>query len=162
MRNWPAFTLLPFALLSLLLAGAPARCAAEPEAAFDHFRDTVHARIEAQKRVIEQDPGNAQAHFQLGLSYMALGRHREEIAAYEEAVRLKPDFADAYYNLGAAWDLLGDGERAKLNIRRALHWYTALRNHPASRRTLRELRRLENKYRQEPDETMEAPREKDR
>ena len=159
MRNKPALILL---LFTLHFPGAPTPSGAQPEAAFDHFRNTINARIEAEKRVIEQNPEDPQAHFKLGLSYMALGRHREEIAAYEEAVRLKPDFADAYYNLGAAWDLLGDGERALRNTRRALHWYTARRNHPASRRALRELRRLGNKYPQESAGAMEGQKEEDR
>ncbi|MBI5664027.1 MAG: tetratricopeptide repeat protein, partial [Nitrospirae bacterium] len=30
------------------------------------------------------------------------GLHRESIEAYKESIRLKPDFPDAYYNLGLA------------------------------------------------------------
>ncbi len=115
---------------------------------FDLF---TGGEIKKRLKAVQDNPDDPEAHFQLGLSYMALGRHQEEIAAYEEAVRLKPDFADAYYNLGAAWDILGDGEQAVRQTRRALFWYNAHRNHGGSRKALRELRRLENKYLKDTD-----------
>jgi len=133
-------------LILFFLATLVAPASAEGDKTFDQFRDAIHARIAEQRAAIEKNPEDWEAHFQLGLSYMALGRHQEEIAAYEEAVRLKQDFADAYYNLGAAWDILGDGEQAVRQTRRALFWYNAHRNHGGSRKALRELRRLENKY----------------
>jgi tetratricopeptide (TPR) repeat protein len=144
MRNRPTLILLVFLLF---VAVCPALSSGAPDAAFDHFRSTLHARIAEQKLDIEKNPEDPQAHFQLGLSYMALGRHHEEIAAYEEAIRLKPDFADAHYNLGAAWDLLGEGKKAVRHTQQALFWYNAHRNHRGSRTALRELRRLKMKYR---------------
>ncbi len=140
--------LMPGLILILFFLATPVAHAAPAggDKTFDQFRSAIHARIAEQQAAIEKNPDDWEAHFQLGLSYMALGRHKEEIAAYEEAVRLKPDFADAYYNLGSAWDILGDGEQAVRETRRALFWYNAHRDHRGSRKALRELRRLENKY----------------
>ena len=39
-----------------------------------------------------------------GAAKAALGRYDDALADYDEAVRLKPDYAYAYYNRGAAND----------------------------------------------------------
>jgi tetratricopeptide (TPR) repeat protein len=36
-------------------------------------------------------------------SYGELGLHNEAIKAYEQAIRIKTDFAEAHYNLGEAY-----------------------------------------------------------
>ena len=36
----------------------------------------------------------------LGAIYAGLSRHKEAIASYNKAINLKPDYAEAYYNLG--------------------------------------------------------------
>ena len=46
------------------------------------------------RRWTQAEPGNAFAWFNLGVAYGKLGRHREAIEAYREALRLKPDYAD--------------------------------------------------------------------
>jgi tetratricopeptide (TPR) repeat protein len=40
--------------------------------------------------------------------YTELGRYQEEVEAYKQAIRLKPDDADAHYNLGLAYLGLDD------------------------------------------------------
>ena len=47
------------------------------------------------RRWTQAEPGNDFAWFSLGVAYGKLGRHREAIEAYREALRLKPD--DAVY-----------------------------------------------------------------
>jgi len=51
-------------------------------------------------RVIELDPKNSQAHFQLGLTYMALKNSPKAIDAYQKVIKLDSKFPDAYFNLG--------------------------------------------------------------
>ena len=54
--------------------------------------------------------GNYVAHNNLGVALASQGRVDEAIAQYSEAVRLKPDFAEAYYDLG-----LGLASQGKVN-----------------------------------------------
>ena len=48
------------------------------------------------RRWTQAEPGNDSAWFSLGIAYRNLDRHREAIQAYLEALRLKPDHADAW------------------------------------------------------------------
>ena len=116
------------------------------ELGFKQYRENVWQQIEEIKAVLEKDPSDAKTHFQLGLSYMALGRHEEEIAAYLEAVRLEPDFAEAHYNLAQAYDLLEDGVHSIRHMLRARQIYSAHRNHRGIKTAQRHLRTLYDKY----------------
>lgn len=48
-----------------------------------------------------QDSG--EAHYRLGKAYDALGRNREAISAYKQAIHIKPQFAEAQYRLGVSY-----------------------------------------------------------
>jgi tetratricopeptide (TPR) repeat protein len=39
----------------------------------------------------------------MGDAYNGLGKYQEAIDAYKEAIKIKPDFHEAYYNKGAAY-----------------------------------------------------------
>ena len=41
------------------------------------------------------------------MAYDNLGRYQDALAAYQQAIRLKPDRAEAYYNLGVTYGDLG-------------------------------------------------------
>ncbi len=125
--------------------------AAGEESGFRQYRENVLQQIEEMKAALEMDPSDARAHFQLGLSYMALGRHREEIAEYLEAVRLEPDFADAHFNLSLAYDLLADGTLALRHMLRARQLYSADRNHRGVRTSERYVRTFNSKYNRQPE-----------
>jgi tetratricopeptide (TPR) repeat protein len=49
--------------------------------------------------VLEQQPGNAKAWNYLGWIYFILGRDEKARQAYERALRIRPDYADALFNL---------------------------------------------------------------
>ncbi len=51
-------------------------------------------------QAVELDPKSVQAHFQLGLAYMALKNAPKAIDAYQKVIELEPTFSDAYFNLG--------------------------------------------------------------
>lgn len=116
------------------------------ELGFQQYRENVLKRVDEYKEALKKDPSNANIHFQLGLSYMALGRHEREIAKYLDAIRLKPDFADAHYNLARSYDLLGDGVRSIRHMLRARQIYSAHGNHRGIRTSQRQLRTLYDKY----------------
>ena len=59
---------------------------------FDQFRQLKIREIEDQLRLIQEDPLDAIEYFNLGLAYMAMGRHMKEIDS---------NYARAHFNL--AW-----------------------------------------------------------
>jgi predicted O-linked N-acetylglucosamine transferase (SPINDLY family) len=76
---------------------------------------------------LAQSPGNsatmaAQAAnlFSAGVAHHQAGRLAEAIAAYTEAIRIKPDHAEAYGNLGVAFNNLGKFEEALAAYRQAI------------------------------------------
>ncbi|MFZ3064542.1 MAG: tetratricopeptide repeat protein [Nitrospirota bacterium] len=55
---------------------------------------------------IEDYKKTAEYWFYLGYSYGEAGLYKEAIEAYKQAIRIKPDLAEAHYNLGYAYDSL--------------------------------------------------------
>jgi tetratricopeptide (TPR) repeat protein len=59
---------------------------------------------ENYRNAIRLDPYNAaDAHYALGLVYRDWGRADEEIQAYKQAIKLKPDYVSAYERLGSRY-----------------------------------------------------------
>jgi tetratricopeptide (TPR) repeat protein len=52
------------------------------------------------------------AHYNLGIDYGNLDRHQDAAAAYEDAIRLNPNHAEAHYNLGITYSKLGQYPQA--------------------------------------------------
>jgi tetratricopeptide (TPR) repeat protein len=52
--------------------------------------------------ILRAHPGNAEAHNNLGVMLASIGRHSEALEHFRAAVRLKPDYEDALYNLKLA------------------------------------------------------------
>lgn len=68
---------------------------------------TAFARCE--KAVIPMD---AKLEYNNALDMYKLGKYEEAIACFRTAIRLYPDFIDAYYNLGSILDYLNQGDEA--------------------------------------------------
>ena len=47
---------------------------------------------------------------------MKLGQHKEAIADYDETIRLKPQFAAAYFNRGISWLHFKGWDKAKADL----------------------------------------------
>ena len=140
-----------FNLLFLIISIVSVSLVIGEELGFRQYRESVLKQIEETKAELGKDPSNAKTHFQLGLSYMALGRHEEEIAEYLTAVRLEPDFAEAHFNLGLSYDLLAAGTLAIRHMLRARQIYSAHRNHRGIRTSQRYLRTFYSKYGFQPE-----------
>ncbi|MCI1006682.1 MULTISPECIES: tetratricopeptide repeat protein [unclassified Herbaspirillum] len=82
---------------SLLIAGRIALANADPEGAVACFEAAAH-----------HQPDLSQAHFHLGTSLSALGRHAQAATALRQAVALAPQAMEAVLNLGSALRELGD------------------------------------------------------
>jgi len=113
---------------------------------FKTYRKAAQQEIIRQQGIIEQDPMDFQSYFELGLAYLNLGRHKEEIQAYKEALSLNPKSALAHFNLSIAYDYLNKGSKAIHHMQRANHLYAIKRNHRKIRATQRHLKRYYLSY----------------
>ncbi len=66
-----------------------------------HFEQKQYdLAIQAYRRVVEQDPDNVEAHFNLGLAYQAQHLDQKAIEEFRRVIKLRPDYLGAYRNLG--------------------------------------------------------------
>jgi tetratricopeptide (TPR) repeat protein len=99
---------------------------AEPEsgefsAGVSAIRDgKFEAARAAFEHIVSAEPGNAQAHFYLGVAQQNLGHGAEAIETYEKAVSLDPKLTEAWVNLTAAKLDAGDAPGALPFIDRGL------------------------------------------
>ena len=117
------------------------------EIEFDQFRQLKIREVQEHRRLVQEDPLDAIEYFNLGLAYMAMGRHRQEIDSYLEAIRLDSSYAKAHFNLAMAYDILKNGEAAVSHAGRAEVLYGKKRKHRQVRKVRRYLNILNEKYR---------------
>ena len=117
------------------------------EIEFDQFRQLKIREIQEHLRLVQEDPLDAIEHFNLGLAYMAMGRHRKEIDSYLEAIRIDSNYARAHFNLAMAYDILKNSEAAISHARKAEILYSEKRKHGQVRQVRRYLNVLNEKYR---------------
>ena len=113
---------------------------------FAQFRQLKIREIEKQISLIQEDPLDAVEYFNLGLAYMGMGRHRQEINSYLEAIRLDSSFAKAHFNLAIAYDMLKNGKFAISHASKAEVLYGKKRKHRQVRKVRRYLNILDKKY----------------
>jgi len=117
------------------------------EIEFDQFRQLKISEIEEHLRLVQEDPLDAVEYFNLGLAYMGMGRHRQEIDSYLEAIRLDSSYAKAHFNLAMVYDILKNSEAAISHARKAEVLYGQKRKHRQVRQVRRYLNVLNEKYR---------------
>ena len=133
-----------FLLNLLLLFSYPNVYGGETD--FQVYRRTAEQEITRKKDIIEQDPIDFQSYFELGLAYLTLGKHKEEVYAYKEALSLNPKSALIHFNLSIAYDHLKEGKKAIYHMEIAQELYTQKRNHRKIRSTQRQLKRYSLSY----------------
>jgi tetratricopeptide (TPR) repeat protein len=70
----------------------------------NYYLKQYREATENYRQAIRLDPYNAaDAHYALGLVYRDWGRPEEEIQAYKQAIKLKPDYVSAYERLGSRY-----------------------------------------------------------
>ena len=57
----------------------------------------------AFKLAVDNDPGNKMNHYILGLLYRTVNDYAGAIAEFNEAIKLDPEFSDAFYDIGATY-----------------------------------------------------------
>ena len=60
----------------------------------------IDEAIAHYQKALEIQPGNAEAHNNLGLALAGCGRKDEAIGHLKKALEIKPDYAEAHFNLG--------------------------------------------------------------
>jgi tetratricopeptide (TPR) repeat protein len=76
-------------------------------------------KIEMAAEEVKKDP-TAEKYFHLSLMYYQAGKYEQCIDAGLEAVRLKPDYADAYNNMGSAYTLIKQYDKAIAACQKAI------------------------------------------
>jgi Tfp pilus assembly protein PilF len=87
-----------------LQTDAPRADAISPlNTAIDHLaRGENAAALKAASDACHADPGLPQAHYAYGQAWTALSEHSRAEQAFAAAIRLKPDWADAWINYALA------------------------------------------------------------
>lgn len=67
---------------------------------------------EALSEAIKYDKHNFEAYYYRGCAKVNAQKYREAIADFEKAIELKPDYADAYFNMGRSYFLLRNEDKA--------------------------------------------------
>ena len=72
---------------------------------FDEAEETL-------TEAIKYDKGNFEAYYYRGCARINARKYNEAIADLEKAIELKPDYADAYFNLGRTYYMMHDEDKA--------------------------------------------------
>ena len=118
-------TFLRLVFVTLGLSGLAGPVSAQT-AAIDCQKLTGDAAIAACDRAIRQDPKNSVHFYNRGLVWSAKGDKDRALSDYNQAIRLNPQFADAFnnrgnfYNRGLAWSAKGDKDRAISDYNQAI------------------------------------------
>ena len=72
------------------------------------------------KRIIEIDPTNYRAYYNLGIANFNLSKIAEAKECYEEAIKIKPDYKHCLYNIGLINENEGDLQEALKYYEKAL------------------------------------------
>ena len=73
----------------------------------------------ALTKAIKYDKNNYEAYYYRGCARINAQKYKEAIADLEKAVELKPDYADAYFNMGRSYYMLNDEDKACENYKLA-------------------------------------------
>ena len=82
---------------------------------FDEAEETL-------TKAIKYDKHNFEAYYFRGCAKVNTKKYKEALADFEKAIELKPDYADAYFNLGRTYFLLNDTDKACENYKLAAQY----------------------------------------
>lgn len=83
-------------------------------------RDDYQRALPHFEQAVDLDPNYAEAWYQAGFSYGALGRFQDALKASKQAAKLRPEWPETWVNIGAANYALGDFKEAADAYRTAI------------------------------------------
>lgn len=102
---------------------------AEHAKAVDFYRKGAHEKALGHVNIaIRAEPNSAIYQADAGVILMALGRNEEALIPLNRATQLDPTHADAHYNMGEAYQFLGQKDKAvekfkiAMSLNRSLGW----------------------------------------
>jgi len=95
-----------------------------------YFLEVREPDADSLARAAAADPGEFIARFMLGTHYLSRGDGKTARGWFREVVKLRPDYAEAWFQLGVCAEVLGNAAGSERYFRRALEI------HPASPQTL--------------------------
>lgn len=86
----------------------------------DDFVLEYKKAVDIFKKILEIEPKNYKALYNLGIAYFNLGQIENALQAYNEATTIKPDYKHCYYNIGLIYETKHDLKRALIYYDKAL------------------------------------------
>ncbi|MCL5270727.1 MAG: tetratricopeptide repeat protein [bacterium] len=77
------------------------------------FHSLSDEQVMAQRRALGFKPVDSLDHYNLGCSLAAEAKYEKAVDSFRKAIELRPDFAEAAYNLAMALELAGDKSAAR-------------------------------------------------
>ena len=72
----------------------------------DDWVEDFEKAVDCFTRIIELDTQNYKAWYNLGISYFRLKRTKKSLEAYEQALKINPNYEYVYYNIGLVFEIL--------------------------------------------------------
>ena len=86
----------------------------------DEFIQEYEKSIINFNKIIEIEPDNYRAIYNLGISYFNLGKIDKAMKAYNDAIKIKPDYKHCYYNIGLIHEVMNDLQKSLKFYKKAL------------------------------------------
>ena len=87
----------------------------------DEFVCDHEQAIKIFEKMIEIEPENYRALYNLGITYFNLGKMEKALESYNKALKIKTDYKFCYYNIGYLYENAGEIERALEFYEKALN-----------------------------------------
>jgi tetratricopeptide (TPR) repeat protein len=91
------------------------------EISFNFSLEVTSKQIDALLKEVERNPTSGEAHYKLGSAYYDANMFYEAIKELQEAIRLKPEFAEAYCKLGLSYRVFNP-EEAAISFKEAIRF----------------------------------------
>ncbi|TFG22675.1 MAG: tetratricopeptide repeat protein [Promethearchaeota archaeon] len=82
----------------------------------DEFVMEFEKAIKYFNKILEIDPNNYRAIYNIGIAHFNMGDMNNAMRAYNTAIKIKPDYKHCYYNIGLIYEV-------KENFKEALKFY---------------------------------------
>lgn len=83
------------------------------------FLDSWNAALREYLESVQTDPQLAEAHYNLGVAFAAIGQLERAVGAFKEALELNSSLYEAHFSLGRCYQKIEDAGRAYIHYRSA-------------------------------------------